>query len=106
MGFESQQFFDFSKIAVDFPITLVYSDVEVIGKSLEEVIRMVRLDMLAREINQSGLKKVYIAQSLGLTAQGLSNKLDGCSAFKVDEAKTLSDLLHLSVERRDEIFFA
>lgn len=67
---------------------------------------MVRLDDLVREINQSGLKKVFIAQSLGLTVQGLSNKLEGCSAFKVDEAKALSDLLHLTGERRDEIFFA
>lgn len=67
---------------------------------------MVRLDLLSIEINGSGLKKQFLAQSLGLTAQALANKLSGDSSFKVDEVKILSEVLRLSPGRRDEIFFA
>lgn len=67
---------------------------------------MVNTDRLVRLIRDSGLKKGFVASELGLTCQGLANKLAGARAFKVEEAQTLARLLSLTPEQRDEIFFA
>lgn len=67
---------------------------------------MVDLELLNKVIDESGLKLGAICKSLGLTYQGLKNKLNGVRPFKVSEANALSDALHLSTEQREEIFFA
>ena len=67
---------------------------------------MVHTDRLVALIKASGFKKGYVASTLGLTCQGLTNKLTGARAFKVEEAQALAQLLSLSPEQRDEIFFA
>ena len=67
---------------------------------------MVRKDLLVEAIKASGLKKQHIAATLGLSAQGLANKVDGLRAFKVEEVQTLAKMLGLPQDRRDEIFFA
>lgn len=56
-------------------------------------------------IKESGLKYEYIAESLGITYQGLKNKIENIREFKASEIARLCDILNIS-ERRDEIFFA
>lgn len=62
--------------------------------------------LLYSKINSSKLSKSYIAESLGLTRQGLYNKLSGEREFKGSEIKKISDLLNLSEQEREDIFFA
>lgn len=63
-------------------------------------------ELLNNRINCSGLSKSYIAESLGITRQGLSKKLNGESEFKGSEIKKLSNLLGMSIEEKEFIFFA
>lgn len=56
-------------------------------------------------IKESGLKYEYIAESLGITYQGLKNKIENIREFKASEIVRMCDILNIS-ERRDEIFFA
>lgn len=62
--------------------------------------------LLYNKINSSKLSKSYIAESLGLTRQGLYNKLSGKREFKGSEIKKISDLLNLSEQEKEDIFFA
>lgn len=61
--------------------------------------------MLSLKIELSGLSKSEIAEALGITRQGLYNKLSGESEFKSSEIKLLSALLKLDSKDRDHIFF-
>lgn len=56
-------------------------------------------------IKESGLKYDYIAKKLGLTYQGLKNKIENVREFKASEMVQLCNILNIS-ERKDEIFFA
>lgn len=55
-------------------------------------------------IKESGLKYDYIAERLGLTYQGLKNKIENVREFKASEIMLLCDILDISA-RKDEIFF-
>ena len=59
-----------------------------------------------RLIDESGLKKQKIASELGLTMQGLLNKLKGERPFQLAEIKPLCEVLHLTNEQRDNIFLS
>lgn len=62
---------------------------------------------LIKLIDESGLKKAYIAEKIGLSYQGLKNKLDGISDFTVTEMNLLCDVLHInSAKAKESIFFA
>ena len=61
---------------------------------------------LAEKIENCGLTKSAIAEGLGLTRQGLYNKLSGDNEFTGSELKTLSKLLELTDQERNDIFFA
>lgn len=62
---------------------------------------------LLLEIDNSGLKKSWIADKLGLSYHGLQKKINNNNEFKASEIMTLCDILHItSAERREEIFFA
>lgn len=50
-------------------------------------------------------KKDY-AKSLGISLQGLYNKMNNVSEFKQAEIVITCELLNLSIKERDEIFFA
>ena len=67
---------------------------------------MVDLEKLCKEIDNSGLKKSFIAQKLNLSRQGFANKLNGERPFNAGEIQELSQILSLSIRKRDEIFFA
>lgn len=67
---------------------------------------MVDTELLRKKIDESGLKLNFIAEKCGLTYQGLSNKLNNARAFKTSEAGILKDLLQLSSDEFESIFFA
>ena len=50
-------------------------------------------------------KKVY-AEKLGVSLQGLYNKLNNVTEFKQTEIVITCELLGLTIAERDEIFFA
>lgn len=47
-----------------------------------------------------------LAEALGLTRQGLSKKIENRSEFRVSEVSKLSEILGLSEQQKQEIFFA
>lgn len=56
-------------------------------------------------IDESGLKKNKIADYIGLTPYGLSQKLKGKTEFKASEIVKISRILNLNKKERDAIFF-
>lgn len=60
---------------------------------------------LKSTIDNSGLKIVYIAEQLGLSPQGLYNKLNGKTDFTASEIAMLKKILSLSEEEAWAIFF-
>lgn len=64
------------------------------------------MEMLSARIAELGLSRSDIAEHLGITRQGLYNKLSGQNEFKSSEIGLLSELLKLSPQERDRIFFA
>lgn len=63
-------------------------------------------EMLTARLEASGMSRSEIAERLGLTRQGLYNKLIGLNEFKSSEIKLLSEILGLTPQERDLIFFA
>lgn len=62
---------------------------------------------LNRIIEQSGLKKRFIAETMGLSPYGLSLKINNINEFKTGEIERLCDILRIEdVNDRDAIFFA
>lgn len=47
-----------------------------------------------------------LAEALGLSRQGLSKKIENRSEFRVSEVSKLSEILGLSEQQKQEIFFA
>lgn len=62
--------------------------------------------LLNSKIDASGISKSSIAEYLGLTRQGLYNKLNGRQELKGSEIKKISKLLNLSDDEKEAIFFA
>lgn len=67
---------------------------------------MVDVNLLKTRMDESGLKKGFIAQQLGVTPQGLYKKLTDKSDWYYTQVMVLKDLLKLSDEDVSEIFFA
>lgn len=66
---------------------------------------MVNTELLNNKIDASGLKRVYIARMLGISHQALSNKVNNVSPFRAAEVYVLKDLMRLSDDDADSIFF-
>ena len=62
--------------------------------------------LLRKKVDESGYKIYFIAKQLGISYQGLLNKMRNKSAFTAPEIQTLVDLLHFSEADRNAIFFA
>ena len=62
--------------------------------------------MLRDKLKKSGYKMKYVAAQLGVTYQGFLNKINNESEFKAGEIQTLYDLLGLTKDERENIFFA
>jgi len=68
---------------------------------------MTNVKELERFIEKSGLKKCYIAKALGLSRQGLHNKINNKSDFTTTEISLLCDLLDITnLKDKERIFFA
>jgi hypothetical protein len=67
---------------------------------------MVNTQLLDSKINSSGFKVGYIVDSLGLSRNGFDKKRKGKIQFKKPEIYVLSDLLHLTEDEKQSIFFA
>ena len=62
--------------------------------------------LLEIAITRAQISKRDLAKKLGISEQGLYNKLNGISEFKASEIRALTDELSLSAQERDDIFFA
>jgi len=64
---------------------------------------MVNTQGLVERIESSGLKKTFIAESLGITVQNLGLKVNNKSDFRLEEVKILCRLLDINTknERKD-----
>ena len=67
---------------------------------------MINTQLLDERIEQSGLKINYIIEKLGLSKNGFGKKRKGITPFRTAEIYVLCDLLNLSDEDKNNIFFA
>ncbi len=65
----------------------------------------VNTQLLDEKIKESGLKTTFIIEKLGLSANGFYKKKNGETNFRVSEVYVLCDLLHISEQEKNEIFF-
>ena len=62
------------------------------------------MTLFEAKVSENGLKYKYIAEKLGLSEQGLTQKRKGNIPFKAYEIKTLKELLNLSDQELNRIF--
>ena len=68
---------------------------------------MTNTTLLEKYIDESGLKRSYIAKVIGITAYSLAKKIRNESEFKASEINGLCNLLKIdSAEDKEQIFFA
>lgn len=67
---------------------------------------MVDYKLLNDKIRDSGLTMVSIAKKSGILRETLYNKLKGIGEFKASEITSISNVLNITAEERDRIFFA
>lgn len=67
---------------------------------------MTNTTLLRRKIDKSGYKLIFIAEKCGLTYPGLLKKIRNETEFKASEIQTLKELLNLTTEEVNAIFFA
>ena len=66
---------------------------------------MTNTTLLKQKIDASGYKVIYLAERVGLTPQGFYKKLKDGSEWTFSQVMVLKELLHLSKEEVDRIFF-
>ena len=62
--------------------------------------------LLGKRIDDSGYKRSFLASKLGITAYGLSLKINNKTEFKASEINILCELLKIDTRDRMKIFFA
>ena len=67
---------------------------------------MTNTELLLHRIKESGLKKGYIAEQLGINRYSLAKKIKNESEFLGSEMQKMGELLNLNSRERDRIFFA
>lgn len=67
---------------------------------------MTNTELLNKTILESGLKRQYLADKLGITRWGLTKKIENQSEFKASEIVILQEALQLSDDLRDQIFLS
>ena len=68
---------------------------------------MTNLELLDAKIKESGKKKTYLAEKIGLTYAGFRNCCLNKSEFRTGQVKILCEELNIdSLEERQAIFFA
>lgn len=66
---------------------------------------MTDTEELRKKIAESGLKLDHIASQMGISRASLWQKIEGKSDFKASEMARLQDILNLSLEEKERIFF-
>ena len=61
--------------------------------------------LLRKKIDESGYKLTFVAAKCGLTYQGFLKKLNNETEFKASEIQTLKELLNLTDQECQLIFF-
>ena len=72
----------------------------------EEEKGMTNTKLLEDAIERSGLKKGHIAERLGVSRANLVSLINDRAEFRASQIRVLSELLGLTTEQRDAIFFA
>ena len=68
---------------------------------------MTNTALLETKINESGLKKSYIAKAIGLSPYGLTLKIRNINEFKASEIEKMCVILKIdNPKERCDIFFA
>lgn len=67
---------------------------------------MVQTEELKKRMIASGLKTNYICEQMGITRQSLDMKINNKRPFRVSEIYVACDLLKLSNEEKQSIFYA
>lgn len=68
---------------------------------------MTNTDLLNKRMDESGLKRSKIAETLGISREFMWLKIHNKYEFKASEIKTLCALLNIkSLRERERIFFA
>lgn len=67
---------------------------------------MTNTKMLRAKIDESGYKLKYIAAYIGLSYQGLLNKINNKTEFTAPEIKSICEILKISIDEKELIFFA
>lgn len=62
--------------------------------------------LLNYKIKVSGFRHGFLADKLGLSRTGLYNKINNKTEFLASEIQVLSEILNLSPDERQAIFFA
>jgi len=62
--------------------------------------------LLKQKIKDSGLKINFVAEKVGISYQSFWQKMEGKTKFALEEVQKLCNVLNLSTEDRDQIFFA
>lgn len=57
------------------------------------------MDALNQRIKEKGYRKSYIAERIGLSNQAFSNKICGRTAFTIQEAKIMSSILDIPMDK-------
>lgn len=66
---------------------------------------MTNTNLLRKKLDESGYKLRFIARQLGITYQGFLKKINNETEFKASEIQSLKEILNLTDEERDMIFF-
>ncbi|MBQ3584522.1 MAG: helix-turn-helix transcriptional regulator [Lachnospiraceae bacterium] len=66
---------------------------------------MTNSQMLKEKICNSGISITYIAEKIGISRESFYKKLNNKTEFKASEMTIIKEVLNLSVEERDKIFF-
>lgn len=66
---------------------------------------MTNTNLLRSKIDESGYKLTYLAEKCNLTYFGFMKKVNNETEFKASEIKTLKELLNLTNEEANKIFF-
>lgn len=67
---------------------------------------MTNTELLEQAIKDSGLKKGFIADKIGLSRTGFNNCIKNEAEFKQSQIAALCRLLGIKKDKRDAIFFA
>lgn len=68
--------------------------------------KLTNSNALREKIVESGMSIVHIAKKIGITREGFYKKMNNETEFKASEIQKLKEVLLLSNEERDSIFFS